>query len=739
VSSRTATPTVRPALCSWAVGGVLFAGTVLLFSRALDYGFSNYDDPHYITANPQVQAGFTWPGIVWAFTGKTDYWHPLTWLSHMLDWQLHGSAAAGHHLTSVLWHAANAVLAFVVLRRLTGAFWTSAFSAALFAWHPLRVESVAWITERKDVMSGFFFLLTLWAYAGYAARRRESRRAWPCYLLTLALFVGGLMCKPVIVALPLVLLVLDFWPLARITPALGNARELLFEKIPFFLLSAATSVVTVLMQQENGAFTLPLPFAARVGNAVVSVVRYVGKFFWPFDLTPFYPHPGYWPAWVVAGAIVVVVGLTVAAWRQRRARPWLLAGWLWFVVMLLPVIGLIQVGLQAMADRYTYLPAFGLEIALLWTLRDLLIRPAARRIAGASVVVVLAACAARTWNQQATWRDPITFFSHAIAVTDANDPAEGFLAYTLVGLGRFDEAAPHCERALAINPRNETALFALAHVRDHEGKLDEATAACRTILRQNPTDGQTEYLLGTLLLRQNRDDEAVAHMKTALALRPDFAPANLRVAMAEIQRGVAKNALARYAVAVAFDPRDAAAHFGRGLAFAQLGQVDSALTSYETAARLRPDFALAHVQIGVILLDRHQSSEAAAHFRAALASQPKLAMAHYGLARAAEQLGQTDEATASYERALERAPNDPVTRRGWAETLARRGQFAEAAIQYERAVALRPGDAGLRTEFGYALFLAGLREDAVAQWEEALRLDPNFPGLRERLGKLRER
>ena len=395
-----------PALHAWAVSVALFAGTMLLFGRAFDYGFTNYDDPRYLTDNLHVQSGLTWDSLVWAFTAKTDYWHPLTWFSHMLDWQLYGASATGHHLTSVLWHALNAVLAFHVLRRLTGAFWTCAFAAALFAWHPLRVESVVWVAERKDVLSGCFFLLTLWAYAGYAKRRLERSRAWPSYLLTLALFSGGLMCKPMLVSLPLVLLLLDYWPLNR--TAAGPApvlvwRGLLIEKLPFVVLSAAISVLTILMQFNVGGYVLHLPLGARLGNALVSIVRYLGKFFWPFDLAVCYPHPGSWPAATVSGAVLLVLALSVAAWRQRHIRPWLLVGWAWFLVVLLPVIGLVQAGFQAMADRYTYLAIIGPQLALLMTVREIPARFMPRGLAAALGGVVLAACALATGRAGIRW------------------------------------------------------------------------------------------------------------------------------------------------------------------------------------------------------------------------------------------------------------------------------------------------------------------------------------------------
>jgi Flp pilus assembly protein TadD len=703
-----------------------------------------------VTNNLQVQAGLTWESVKWAFAAPNDYWHPLSWLSHMLDWQMYGGDAGGHHLTSVCWHATNAVLAFFVFRQLTGVFWTSAFAAALFAWHPLRVESVVWITERKDVMSGCFFLLTLLAYTAYARRRHQQSPAWRFYLLSLLLFAVGLMCKPILVTLPVLLQVLDFWPLRRIdslrlagkkTSSVGPRWEgwpgLLREKIPFFGLSIATSIVTVLMQKQVGAFTLKLPLDARLGNSVVSVARYLGKFFWPFDLAVCYSHPGYWPASIVLGATVLTLGITANAWWQWQSRPWLLTGWLWFLIMLLPVVGLVQVGFQAMADRYTYLPSLGWELALLWSLRGIKIPTILRGVAWMLGGALLWGCVARTWNQEATWRDPVTLFQHATAVTEKNDVAEAFLGYTVLGLGRIEEATQHSEQALKFNPKNDMALYTLASVRAQQDRIDEAVSLSRKVRELNPTDAENEYLLGTLLLRQRRFDEALPLIKSAGVQRPDLRARNLQIATAELARGDVRKAAAYFEVAVAFDPTDAAVHFDFGLALEKLGQVDEALNQYLTAIELQPDYPEAHTELGLILIGQHKPADAVSHFEAALASHPNFAIAYLGLGRAQQQLGQMGEATTSLQKAVALAPENAAVLRAWAELLARRGQFSDAVTYYERAVKSQPNDAETREALGYVLLLSERRDEAAAQWDEALRLDPNLPGLRERLQKIR--
>lgn len=731
--------TARPPLHTWAAATVLFAGTVLLFSRSLGYDFVNYDDPGYVTNNAHVQAGLTWDSIVWAFTGKSDYWHPLTWLSHMLDWQLFGENAAGHRLVSVLWHATNAVLVGHVMHRLTRAWWTSLFSAALFAWHPLRVESVVWITERKDVMSGFFFLVTLWAYAGYAERMKAGSRAGGHYALTLGLFAGGLMCKPMLVTVPVVLLILDVWPLGRFTSTQAAGwwrrhRCVVMEKLPFFILSGVTSVVTVVMQHHSGAFTLEVSIGARLGNAVVSVARYLGNFFWPVDLSVCYAHPGEWPALVVAGAFALGTGISALAWRQRAARPWLGAGWLWFLVMLLPTIGLIQVGFQAMADRYTYLPILGWQLALLWTLRE---RPMPRALRAGLATAALAACLLGTWRQQGFWRDSITLFQHAVDLDEENNFAHGFLSFTHFNLGHLDEAARHAEQALQLESHNQTALFTLASVRERQGRFAPAAESLQRILQLNPSHAQARYLRSVMLLRLGQRSEALAELRIAVQLSPEFQQSNLELAFAELRHGQPRHALPHFELALELDHQDVTARHGYATALTLLGRSGEAQEQFEATLRLQPNHPNAHIRLGLILLSRHQSGEAADHFRAALLIQPDDPMALAALGQAEEQLGHPDLATGYFAQAIRLAPRDVEIHRAWAEILMRRGEYDEAAQAFTQLLSIWPDDAEGHASLGYALIMGGHRTEAIPHWEKALRLKPDFPGLRERLQRIR--
>jgi hypothetical protein len=423
---------------------VLGAITFAVFGQTLRHEFIDYDDNDYVFNNPVVERGLTLKGIFWAFSFHAGNWHPLTWLSHMLDCQLYGLHPGGHHLTNVLLHTATAILLFLVLRQLTGALWRSAFVAAVFAIHPLRVESVAWVAERKDVLSGLFFMLTIGAYVRYAQRPGSPAR----YGLVVLLFALGLMSKPMLVTLPLVLLLLDYWPLQRVE----SAGRLVLEKLPLLALSAAACVATLLAQrtgiQSTGSFSL----LHRLGNALVACMVYLGQMVWPAGLAVLYPFPHNGPPpEEVALAGIVLAGLSAFAWAARRTRPWLLTGWVWYFVMLLPVMGIIQVGRQAHADRYTYLPQIGIYVAVTWLVAEWRLSRAAFGGLMTGVLAVLMVCA---WRQTAYWQDSETLWTRDLACTTGNDVAQYDLGDALLRKGKAAEALSHYQEALQIEPAN---------------------------------------------------------------------------------------------------------------------------------------------------------------------------------------------------------------------------------------------------------------------------------------------
>jgi len=516
-----------------------------------------------------VKAGLTPAAIAWAFTHKhQDNWHPLTSLAHILDCQFYGLNAGGHHLTGVLLHGATAILLFLVLRRMTGTLWSSALVAALFAIHPLRVESVAWVSERKDVLSGFFFTLTLGAYLRYV----RQPKSWLNYLLVLLLFALGLMSKPMLVTLPFVLLLLDCWPLGRyaaggtrsapsgITPHLPRRTllPLLVEKLPLLALSVVSCVITLRLQGEAIRGAEPLPIALRLENAIVSAAAYLAQMVYPANLAVGYPYPrNGLPASEVALALLVLVAVSATAFYWRRQHPWLLTGWLWYLGMLVPVIGLVQVGEQARADRYTYLPQIGVYLLLAWTLREWAGRWRNGRFAlagGAAVCLAILATCARA--QAAIWRNSELLWTHTLACTSNNALAESNLGAFLCEAGRLDEALVHGQKALEIQP-------------DHVG---------------------ANNCVGFVLLQRGRVEEAMTHFQAALKVRPAYAPAHSNLGMALFQLGRTDEAIAHFRSALEADATVADIHNNLGAALVQKGEFAEAVAHYEKALELKPEY-----------------------------------------------------------------------------------------------------------------------------------------------------
>ena len=646
----------------WWIALVLGALTILLFSRAIGHGFVNYDDPDYVTANARVQGGLTWAGIRWALTaGEASNWHPLTWMSHQLDVTLFGLDPRGHHATSVLWHAVNAALAFLALRRLTGSLWRSAFCAALFAWHPLRVESVAWVSERKDVLSGFFFFAVLWLYAGYVERRRAGRAWVVAYAATLAAFALGLMSKPMLVTLPCLLLLLDIWPLRRVAvfekAASGAWRGALLEKVPFFALVAASAAVTYQVQKAGGSVTAELGLGDRLANAVVSVVRYLGKFLVPADLAVLYPHPGSWPARQVGAALVVIAAISAAALWQLRRRPWIAVGWCWFLGTLVPVIGLVQVGLQAMADRYTYLTLLGVQVALIWSVASAA-GPAARRAWAAAGGALLLVYAGLTWSQLAVWRDSETLFTRAIEATEGNYVAHDNRGLHRYKAGRLEEALADYKASLAIRPGYMNANNNLGHALNELGRPAEAVPLFRRALEAQPGNLEVRNNLANALSDLSQLDEAMSLYDEVLARRPDHANALNGSAVVLAMRGKPAEARARLERSLAIAPDNAGAHNNLGNVCSMLGDRAGALRHYRRATELNPREAHPHFLIGSLLAQNGLLEEAAASFRRAVGLQPRHADALAQLGLVLGRLGRRDDAVRSLEEALRLRPGD---------------------------------------------------------------------------------
>jgi tetratricopeptide (TPR) repeat protein len=596
---------------------------VAVYSPALHFDFLNYDDPAYVTSNPIVRHGLSWAGLVWALSFHAANWFPLTWLSHMADCQWFGMRPGWHHATNVVLHTAAALLLFAALNRLTRALWPSAFAAFLFALHPLHVESVAWVAERKDVLCAVFWFLALWCYARYVERPGAAR-----YLAVLTAFGLALMAKPMIVTLPFLLLLLDIWPLRRANMAAVR------EKIPLFALAAAASVATFLAQQQGRAVRslASMPLGVRVENALVAYAAYLGRIFRPGGLAVFYPYQAHLSVWQVAGAACLLAGVTAVVIRQARTRPYLAVGWFWYVGTLVPVIGLVQVGGQASADRYTYVPLVGVAIMLAWGAAELAARhPGYRTAIAAASALACVVCMAITARQLSYWSDSEQLFQHAIAVTRDNTVAHNNLADYYLVQERNREAAPHVEEALRIEPNYPEAHANLALLLRRAGKFSDAEREYRLALALQPANGDTHSGYAVLLAAEGRTADALREMQTAVELRPDYADGHLNLGRALAALGRGQEALAQYDEAVRLMPDNPDSRHTLGFALLTRGRMNEALAQFAAESRLRPDDANLHVTVGSLLAGSGRYDEAIAEFTEALQINPGLAAARSGL------------------------------------------------------------------------------------------------------------
>ncbi|MCJ7538111.1 MAG: tetratricopeptide repeat protein [Desulfobacterales bacterium] len=529
-----------------------------------NHEFIDYDDIFYVVENQHVRSGLNQRTLVWAFKStELANWHPLTWVSHLLDVRLYGLQPGPHHLTNLLLHILNTILLFLILMQMTGAIWRSAFVAALFALHPLHVESVAQVAGRKDVLSTFFGFLALLSYVWYVRKPGSIR-----YLMVFLFFVMGLMSKPMLVTLPFVLLLLDYWPLERMQTVgtyntdadIGHKQsffQLFWEKIPLFVLAAASCVATYIFQNQGGAIgsLTVYPFEVRAANVLVSYIRYIVKMFWPTHLAFFYPHPGMWPFWKSAGAFLLLFGASILLIRTAKERPYLIVGWLWYLGMLFPVIGVVQLGSQAMADRYTYVPLIGLFIMTAWGAFDLSKGWHYQKMAltGASVFI-LSALTVATWVQAGYWQNSLKLFAHSIAVTTGNLMAHNNMGIALEKKGQTEKAIQHYQKALQIDPgfahtynNLGNALFSLGKTREAETHYFEA-------LRLDPMHANAHYNLGNIFQAQGRLDVAIDYYLKALQIDPFFAKAHNNLGGALIKQGRTMEAMRHFYEALKIRP-----------------------------------------------------------------------------------------------------------------------------------------------------------------------------------------
>ncbi len=596
----------------------LALGTLALYWPATGCPFTTFDDASYITDNPTVKAGLTWPGLVWAFNGMhVANWHPLTWISHMADCQFFGLNAGGHHLVNVLFHTANSLLLFAFLRYSTKAEWRSAIVAALFAWHPLHVESVVWISERKDVLSTFFWLLTLLAYARHAqspeagsqkpAASNPAHQPPPItlnYFLALFFFACGLMSKPMVVTLPFVLLLLDWWPLDRFQ--ISNFKSQIFirliaEKIPFFLLSCAFCALTFLAQRSDGA-VCPVSWSARLENVPMAYVRYLSKTFWPENLSIYYPYVYDWPVVAVAGSILLLLVISTLALLRFRQQAWLATGWFWFLGTLVPVIGLVQAGMQAMADRYSYIPSIGLFIVVVWGVAEYCAEKAkGKRLLALIGGGAVAGCLLAASGQISHWQSNVRLFTHAVDIDPDNFVALNGLGCAFNEAGRPAEALQAFRKSVRLGPNYWPSERNLALTLLNNHQPEEAFTEFATVTRLLPNDASLRYELSLYLLKYGHIEAAKGQLVAAVQIKPDFSQAHELLGAVHLRQTNLTEAIPQFSLALAIDPADAEAHFNLGLALEQQGKSAEAAAQFRTALRLIPDSALIKQSLGQIL------------------------------------------------------------------------------------------------------------------------------------------
>jgi protein O-mannosyl-transferase len=752
-AARAGAPAWRRALPASAMCLGLAAVTLAAFWGVTSCGFVNFDDTIYITQNPRVLGGLTWDGVTWAWTTTFfGFYYPVTWLSHMLDVQLFGTNAGMHHLTSLVLHVLGTLILFLALLRMTRAYWRSALVACLFAIHPLHVESVAWLSERKDVLSALFWFLALLAYAFYAEKPSASR-----YLPVLASFLLGMLAKPMLITLPFVLLLLDYWPLGRwpsaahpsrlAPPGEGPGRpapvgRLVLEKLPLLALVPVFAVSTMLSQKEIEAVISAdtLPVAQRVANALISCCIYMVKMFAPVGLTVFYPHPQKSVSYALAAlcALALLAATAAALWLARRHK-YLGVGWLWYLGMLVPVIGLVQVGSQAMADRYTYLPMVGLFILVVWGVADLAgagraARRAVSGIAGAALLGLLVL----TRVQVGTWQTSRSLWAHALEVTSRNYMAHFYLAAALYDEGKVGEAFSHYEEALAILPHFAAAHGKMGSALADAGRSEEAIAHFEEALKIDPRLAEAHNGYGELLSSLGRVDEAIEQFDATVQLWPEDTRALGNLGAAYAKKGRVADAIPCFEKALQESPGNLDIQTTLGAALAQAGRTDEALAILNGVLAARPDSAEALQSLGQVLARSGRLPEAIDAYQKALRLKPDDAEAHEGLGVALDHSGRTSEAIEQFRQALRARPNYADASNNLGLALAKSGRLEEAVGCFRKAVEAKPDWADAWNNLGLGLAKTGRVSEAAECFRKAVELRPDFIQAQSNLGAAQE-
>jgi tetratricopeptide (TPR) repeat protein len=729
-----------------AIAACLVVATLAGLWPLLSCGFVNFDDPSYILDNPHVRSGISMQTVGWAFTSTEEAnWHPVTWLSHALDFSLFGPEPAYHHATNLLLHIVSSLVLFFSLERATRSLWKSAFVAFVFALHPLHVESVGWIAERKDVLSGCFAMLSIAAYLRYA---RSGRRAW--YLSAAGLFALGLMSKPALVTLPFVFLLLDYWPLGRLFAAHGSGKsgggvvsfkQAILEKPPFFILSVASSAITFWVQRTGGAMDIisSLPFPYRAANAALSYFTYLRESILPSGLAVFYPHPGEnISVWEAAGSALLLGAVTFWLWRERARFPYLIAGWLWFLGMLVPVLGLVQVGLQGWADRYMYLPLIGLAIMAAWGIPEALSRIRLARFAlPALFVLALLAMLPASRAQASYWKNSRTLFERALSVTTGNYLAHNNLGADLADSGDHAGAIVHLREAIRIKPEYIEAHHNLAVSLMALGQRDSALAEYRWVAGHGAGDAELRASLGSDLAENGQLREAAAEFAAATALEPGDPAAHCALARVYLREGKADSARAECLAALRLRPGYSAAHTVLGMIAGGQLKNDEALREFAEAIRLDSASAEAYNSLGILYDRMGRGSESLAMYEAAVRNDSGNWNAQFNLGTALARRGRYPEAAGRWSKSVELNPSAIDARLNLGKLYAVQKKFDEAGEQFAGAIRIDSNNVQAHFNYGDVLALQGRFREAESQYQQALRIAPDLEPVKAALRRLR--
>jgi len=714
----------------WLVAALLAVVTVGCYAKAFSHDFVAMDDDAYITKNRNVLQGLTISSISWAWTStQAANWHPLTWMSHQLDVELYGVSAGGHHVTSILLHAMNVVMLLGALRALTGDLWRSAMVAALFALHPMHVESVAWVSERKDVLSTFFIFSAMWAYASYV--RSTKQLATQRYVLVVVLFILSLCAKQMYVTFPAVLLLMDYWPLNR--KALG-AKQLIVEKLPLFALSIVAGAITIYAQNTGGAMAgvEMLDAGHRLSNAVVSIATYIIKLAWPTQLIPFYPFPKLIHTWQIAGAVIFLVVLSAAAGHVVKHRPVFLIGWLWFLGTLAPVIGILQVGSQAMADRFTYFPSIGLFIALAWGLPASLVKTHARMIAAAACIV-LTVLGILTWHQTAKWRDTITLFTYTINVSPDNYFDHINLATEYDKINDLDKALYHINLTLKSKPAYAEAHVKKGEVLQEQGHLAMADKCAQQAIKFKPKLPSAHHLLAKLLIERKQYTRALTHIQLTIDDDHEKASAYNTQGNALDRMGRALDAVSAYRRAVELDPDNIGFAFNLGVCLTKIKKYPSAVSTLQQVAKAQPNNFEAQLYLAISLDKTGRHEQSLSHYLQVIELQPGHVLARANLCSLLFNQKQYTQSAAHMQKAISLDPDNADYHLHLARIMEKRDRPIDALEQYRETIRLNPKSAQAHNALGALFGRSGNIKRAIHYFNEALRLKPNYPHTKRNL------